>query len=518
MEEILVNIDSKYRNYTMYPDESKFRLDLEYQYKNIISVGLSSIEMNNAISYINSEKDNNYFTLYLPNKKSDPIGITIELPDGLYQNIDLITDNVNELITEKINTNSLIENNNHERYFYFFYLAKDTKIDVDYHYATLLSGSTLITIKKGWYSLYGYVNIIINSLKTISTIKDFKIFQFDICVFDRRFWNIDESEKNNLRYDTIDEKAFVDSNIQTNYNNLKKYIYSKYIKDTINFQITSSGSNLGILDKIVNNTYIIPDGYLFNGTTLNSSSKYYISNSNNFSSLDDLIQTYNISMIANTPQNTITFKNTMSISYYYYNDGFFQGWQPPSGDNLLKNINESNLTFDIPTFEIYLGKKQNATKENGIFNLTNLNYPSFGYYMGFKDEDYLSKAKGTEQIITSENYYNTIGFNYVFLRLNDWGHFDLFGKKIFAKILLTSSLGYPKLDEYITKEFKFRQPNNIQKLEIELLDYLGNTIDLNGFDFSFTLELKQIIDSDLKVNIENNYINTNKQPKFFSNF
>ena len=43
---------------------------------------------------------------------------------------------------------------------------------------------------------------------------------------------------------------------------------------------------------------------------------------------------------------------------------------------------------------------------------------------------------------------------------------------------------------------------NIQKLDIELIDYLGNTVDLNGIDFSFTLSLKQIFNTDQKASIE----------------
>ena len=39
-------------------------------------------------------------------------------------------------------------------------------------------------------------------------------------------------------------------------------------------------------------------------------------------------------------------------------------------------------------------------------------------------------------------------------------------------------------------------------VEIELIDYLGNTVDLNGIDFSFTLSLKQIFNTDQKGSIE----------------
>jgi hypothetical protein len=55
-----------------------------------------------------------------------------------------------------------------------------------------------------------------------------------------------------------------------------------------------------------------------------------------------------------------------------------------------------------------------------------------------------------------------------------------------------------KLDEFYAKEYKFKQPQNVQSINIELVDYLGNTLDLRGLDFSFTLQLLQINNSDLR--------------------
>jgi hypothetical protein len=54
------------------------------------------------------------------------------------------------------------------------------------------------------------------------------------------------------------------------------------------------------------------------------------------------------------------------------------------------------------------------------------------------------------------------------------------------------------------KSVFFRQPINIKHLDISLLDYLGNNLDLNGIDFSFTIELKQVINMEDKYNYERN--------------
>ena len=56
----------------------------------------------------------------------------------------------------------------------------------------------------------------------------------------------------------------------------------------------------------------------------------------------------------------------------------------------------------------------------------------------------------------------------------------------------------------INNEYIFRQPVNIQNLEISLLNYLGDIINLNGIDYSFTIELKQVINMEDKYIYERN--------------
>ena len=60
---------------------------------------------------------------------------------------------------------------------------------------------------------------------------------------------------------------------------------------------------------------------------------------------------------------------------------------------------------------------------------------------------------------------------------------------------------YTAMQDWIDKGYNFF---DINKLDIELVDYLGNTIDLSGFDWSFTLELKQIVNSSDKTTAERN--------------
>ena len=149
---------------------------------------------------------------------------------------------------------------------------------------------------------------------------------------------------------------------------------------------------------------------------------------------------------------------------------------------------------------------------NGLVDIKKMVYPPVGYYLGFRPNitktvnqfTFKGSVDNTERIMNATKIFDTTGDDYMFLRINDWGYIDFFGKKMFAKVLLTTGLGNPKIDDYVNKEYRFRQPIDVNKLDIELVDYLGNTIDLGGFDWSFTLELKQIVNSSDKTSVERN--------------
>jgi hypothetical protein len=167
-----------------------------------------------------------------------------------------------------------------------------------------------------------------------------------------------------------------------------------------------------------------------------------------------------------------------------------------------------------------------STFDNNIFNDDNIdttktitisfvqstqqtlsNYPSLGYYMGFRKNTYVC-TMGIPTI--AEEYSNMTTENYIFIKINDWGYIDVFNNKIFAKILLNSDIGDVLLNEFNNKEYIFKQPTNIQTLHIELVDYLGNQISTGGKDFSFTLQLSQILNSDNKKDIEYNFLTRKK--------
>ena len=113
---------------------------------------------------------------------------------------------------------------------------------------------------------------------------------------------------------------------------------------------------------------------------------------------------------------------------------------------------------------------------------------------------YIQKSGKTQ--LLGKYPYNLNDNLYLFLKINNWGNIQFLNQQFFAKILFNSYSTSNKIDEYVNNPYVFRQPINIQILDIELVDYLGNNIDLNGRDFSFTIKLVQILNTEQKCNIE----------------
>jgi len=440
MEDILINIDSRYRDHVLYPSETKFKINLNKNYKNISSIRIISVELNNSIintmnyNKISYKKNNNYFKIHIPNKLNDPDGLTIYLDDYNCYTINNIINNINNKLDININKlDSLISNN--EKYFYIFYLYNDINITFNLN--------SFLTINQGWYSIYGFTNIIINHLNQLN-ITQFNIETFNIPIYDRRYTN-------NIRIDTFNGSTY------TNLESLKNDIYNLYISDTTNYIPSIEGT--GILDNLIKN---------FN-------SKYYIFS--HYNPIEWKYQIYNIQFSLNSITNMINITNMLDV--YLYN---------------LTDTKMITTDKDVPSFDI------------DFYN--NTSYLNFGYYLGFRILKnnlslYNSNWDTCKHIITSDYVINLYNDNYIYLKINNWGNFDLNNEKILAKIYFTNCHNVTKLDGYVSTEYKCRQPINIQKLDIELIDYLGNTVDLNGLNFSFTLAFNEIVSSCKKNEYEN---------------
>jgi len=134
---------------------------------------------------------------------------------------------------------------------------------------------------------------------------------------------------------------------------------------------------------------------------------------------------------------------------------------------------------------------------------------SLGYRLGyiFGDNNYLASnqvdtydATTNEYLYqwTADTFLNITKDEYLFVRINDYGVIYNANreKNLLAKIILyDQQFIIDNGANFLTKTYKFKQPVNLSKFDIELIDQFGNTIDMNYIDFSMTLEVGQIYDS-----------------------
>lgn len=466
MEDTLISIDSKYRDITKYPNESKFTLNFEKIYKNIVSVKLVSIELTNSINYISLAKNNDFITLYFPNILNDPDGIVITFDDIQTSSIDSIINEFNNQFNNLLNSYP-------EKYFYIFFLNNNCQITFDFNNQSQPNSlKTKLILKTGWYSIYGINRIIQNYIQTNyiarqSFIKlnrntpsidfdngNFIIDTFTLNVYDKRY-------PNNIRNDVFTQKNYnIDSLIL-----FQKTFYSLYLSDIKNFIPDINGT--GILDNLIKNM----------------NSVYFINSVNSDPETNNMLYNLNLSYNPNTLK--ASFINNFNNYFFTVDD-----WS-----TVIQFTNKNITIQDIPQFQIDFSTIPKSIFTNNIININSFKYPSIGYYLGFRsvnNNSLLSPIiKDTQLIITGTKNYNISGEDYIFLRINDWGNFDFFNQILFSKIFLRSDLTTTnKTNNFINKEYVFSQLKTINKLDIELIDYLGNTVDLNGIDFSFTLSFR----------------------------
>ena len=183
--------------------------------------------------------------------------------------------------------------------------------------------------------------------------------------------------------------------------------------------------------------------------------------------------------------------------------------------NTINSINDTNfsISWDNINYKITI---YNSNPFSLQFNNNNKLLHNLGYYLGFRytDDNYLAENQSTIYnnglllyYWTSNTFLDVTKDEYLFLRINDYGiiYNDFRDKRLFAKIIMfDAQYIVDNGSNFLTKMYKFKQPINISKLDIELISPLGYTIDMNDIDFSFTLEIGQIYDSNLLESFNDN--------------
>ncbi len=133
------------------------------------------------------------------------------------------------------------------------------------------------------------------------------------------------------------------------------------------------------------------------------------------------------------------------------------------------------------------------------FPASGTSYYSLGQILGFLTTDTI--LTGTTAVAT--NTMKDPQFTYFFLRINDYGNIINKNRRYVSKILTDSQARYNAYNQetfikLMNNVIKFDQPTDIVNLKISLEDEFGNNVNLNGNDWSFTLEVSVITNAILK--------------------
>lgn len=183
----------------------------------------------------------------------------------------------------------------------------------------------------------------------------------------------------------------------------------------------------------------------------------------------------------------------------------------------LDEINTARGTNISITKDGNTGKVTFTCSNNLTLNFTrtgNIDYKGIKYHLGFTNDSYTATS------IEGETPLDVNVDRYIFIKINDFQNVrDNKVNNCYSKIIINAS-PYETLirgpEEYISKDLVLRSPINMSKLNVKLLDFVGNTLDIGGNDFSFTLELGYVYDDNLYKELNNKGIpNGDHRTKFF---
>lgn len=182
-------------------------------------------------------------------------------------------------------------------------------------------------------------------------------------------------------------------------------------------------------------------------------------------------------------------------------NGFTVSFDPISGKITFSNPRQFTLDFQLGNYLAFIPRKF----DNGL-----------GYNLGFRSKSEYTSNAPTDLLgiplrlapytVKSDSIVDTIDNNYIFLSLDpDWKvvinqaadknlHFS------FAKVIINVGKGevlYDNGANTLTKEFFFQQPTDISGFPVMVTDPYDQLINLNGMDFSFSLEFKEIVTAGL---------------------
>ena len=133
---------------------------------------------------------------------------------------------------------------------------------------------------------------------------------------------------------------------------------------------------------------------------------------------------------------------------------------------------------------------------------------TLGWIMGYREIMYENSDN-----YQTEGIFDSGGSRYFYVVVNDFNKntndfiignlkSSFINKNILAKIPVVMdkfSMLYNEVEGKQTQQRDYFGPVNIKKLQIKLLDKMGRVVDLNNNDYSFTLKIEQLYDTNVTI-------------------
>ncbi len=186
-----------------------------------------------------------------------------------------------------------------------------------------------------------------------------------------------------------------------------------------------------------------------------------------------------------------------------------------SGKVTIKNLGLAPAPIPpatlLPSTTPSLNAKATIISFATLFPSTRQNGLGLGYNLGFRQIRYVpdptapvAPATLITYSITGEAIIDTVEDQYILLNVNEYNTLehktDTNFLQVLAKVIIREDKNMVIYDDgssCISNEIIFPQPQNLSNLQLTLYDSYGQVVDLNGLNWSVTLEVTEVLNTRL---------------------
>ena len=249
------------------------------------------------------------------------------------------------------------------------------------------------------------------------------------------------------------------------------------------------------------------DSKFRNTTTFSNAGDYVYNNMDQTVGTNYVIEPFNEKNVIELKISSIEIPNTVYFIQAARGNNVIGSYTVPNGSYtrqelitlLNANIYGVVFTYTSATGKVTITTDVSTTLTIPTNSVSDSNYESLGELLGFT-------APQTIAISTTVIGVNSMmnpSEDYFFIRINDFGNILHRNRRYVAKIIPDNTGRFDDINQetiyrLVTNIIKFDQPLDIPNLRITLEDSYGQIINMNGSNYSFSLELTIVTNSILK--------------------